>query len=102
MPIDKSPDKVQAAVNSYIALVDNNNGVREKDICRMLFPIGIQYNDLNATWLGIMDSFGQIRGSVAHTSIQIQQPLDPLGESKKINHILRGLRKLDTKLTSLI
>jgi hypothetical protein len=94
--IDKSPGKIQSAVNSYLGSIGQNHGVKEENLYKMLYPIGIEADDLDNVWLAIMNSFGTTRGNVAHSSISTQQPIDPATEYQRItNQILPGLRKLD-------
>jgi hypothetical protein len=101
-PFDRAAVKIQAALNSYASLISNNHGIKETNICRLLFPIGIEYHSLNATWLITVDSFGSFRGSLAHlSSIKTQQPIDPETEFKKVIEIVKGLRSLDRKINRL-
>jgi len=93
---------VNKAVQSYLSAIDDNHGVREDDLFRILFPIGIEANDLDMVWLSTMNSFGRSRGKVAHKSVQTQQPIDPHGEFKRIDEqIIPGLRRLDRKIARL-
>lgn len=100
-PIDWSPAKVTSAINFYIWSVNNNNGIKEKDICHMFFPLGIEYNNFDATWLANMNSYGTARGRFAHSSIKTHQPVDPKDELNKVKSIVKGLAKLDKKLSRL-
>jgi hypothetical protein len=101
-PFDKTPAKIQSALNSYATLISNNHGIKEANVCRLLFPIGIEYRSLNATWLINLDSFGSFRGSLAHlSSIKTQQPVDPETEFKRVAEIVKGLRSLDRKINRL-
>jgi hypothetical protein len=98
--IDNSARSVRSAVNSYFGVLKNNHGVREENLLKVLFPIGIGPKEIKTTWLATMDSFGVERGSIAHTSIKTQQPIDPEGEFKKIREqVLPGLKRLDRKLS---
>jgi hypothetical protein len=100
-PIDWSSDTVNAAINSYISSIDNNNGIKERDICHIMFPIGIEYEHLNVTWLANMSSFGLSRGGFAHGSIKTHQPVDPQSEFLKVKELVKGLAKLDKKISRL-
>src|SRR5229473_944776 len=94
-PLDWSPNRVTSAINSYIGSIDTNHGIKEKNICQIMFPIGIEYDNLNVTWLANMSSFGSYRGSLAHSSIKTHQPIDPEDASNKVEEILKGLTNLD-------
>ena len=100
--IDKSHEKVNAAIQSFMSSIDSNNGVREENLLRMFFPIGIELADLDNTWLATMDSFGKARGKVAHTTIKAQQQIDPATEYGRVTtQIIPGLKKLDRKMRGL-
>lgn len=102
MPVERSPEKIEKAVNYYISLVEKNHGVREDNLFGMFFPIGIESRAVDNVWLTIMDSFATSRGAVAHTSVKTQQPIDPQGELNRIaREILPGLKKLDRKIGRL-
>jgi RiboL-PSP-HEPN len=101
-PIDKSPDRIESAVNHYMSSIDQNHGIREENLSKILFPIGIEPSGLDNVWLTTMDSFGISRGTVAHTSVKTQQPIDPQTEFLRIKkQILPGLKKLDKKISRL-
>ena len=90
-------------MNYYMAtVIDQNHGIREENLSKILFPIGIEPWSLDNVWLTTMDSFGRARGSVAHTSVKTQQPIDPETEFTRIAKlILPGLKKLDKKISRL-
>jgi len=102
-PVVKSSDAVDAAINSYYAVVNSNNGVSETDLLSMLFPIGIEYQKLDSAWLATMSSFTSLRGTFAHTQIKLHQSIDPKGEYEKVKkQILPGIKKLDSKINRLL
>ncbi|MFM6270121.1 MAG: HEPN domain-containing protein, partial [Dolichospermum sp.] len=63
-------EKINSAIKSFKKVIDNNHGLKEKNILALLLSIGINSNDLdpNNTWLANMNTFGQKRGLVAHKS----------------------------------
>src|SRR5260370_2096206 len=67
-PFDKTPAKITSALKGYGRLIKNNHGIKETNVCRLLFPIGLDYRILNVTWLANLDSFSSVRGSLAHLS----------------------------------
>jgi hypothetical protein len=97
--------RLEEAVNeanmAFNKAVSQNNGVREKDILRLLFPVGLKNKEIDSVWLSTIDSFGANRGEVAHSSIKAQQPLDPKNEYQTVELILQGLKDLDGILTKL-
>jgi hypothetical protein len=96
--IEESLDKACQAFNKAIS---QNNGVRERDILRLLFPIGLKTSEIDSVWLSTIDSFGASRGQVAHSSVQAQQLPDPKNELETVKVILKGLRRIDGVLTRL-
>ncbi len=79
-----------------------NNGVREKDVLRLLLPVGVSEDDLDPNWLHTIDAFGRDRGLTAHTTgTGIVKLPDPEDEHKSVKAILKGLSSIDEKLVNL-
>ncbi|MFN7656915.1 MAG: HEPN domain-containing protein, partial [Dolichospermum sp.] len=85
-------EKINSAIKSFKKVIDNNHGLKEKNILALLLPIGIDSNDLdpNNTWFATMNTFGEKRSLVAHTSatsyMTIQTP-DPANELNTVTQI---------------
>lgn len=100
-------EKINSAINSFRKVIDNNHGLKEKNILALLLPIGINSNDLdpNNTWLANMNTFGQKRGLVAHKSatsyMTIQTP-DPANELNTVTQITDELLRIDELINNLI
>lgn len=94
-------DALKEANQTFNKAVTQNNGVRERDILRLLFPVGLKNTEIDGLWLSTIDSFGANRGEVAHTSIKTHQPLDPKNEFETVKRILEGLKDIDSVLTKL-
>ncbi len=92
---------VNSAFQSYSSVVRDNNGIKQINLEKLLFPIGIHEAHLSSTWLAQMNSFGTDRGGLAHSSIRVQQPPDPLSQLKTVNQLLQGLLDLDKILGRL-
>jgi hypothetical protein len=88
---------VRSTFESYKTSIEENHGVRRKNLEKLLFPLGIHDKHLNKlmTWLAQMDSFGKDRGGLAHRSIGAQQAPDPLSQLVTVNQLLNGLLELD-------
>ena len=101
--LDKSAPRIDKAVNYYLcSIIGQNHGIREENLSKLLFPIGIDPADLDNVWLTTMDSFGLSRGAIAHTSVKTQQPIDPETEFLRVTtQIIPGLKKLDKKISRL-
>jgi hypothetical protein len=95
-------DRIAEAEKRYLKLLGRNNGIKEKDVLRILLPLGIHEADLSPTWLATMNSFGQARGKAAHSAKSVQTPPDPVAERQTVDQIVAELMTVDAKLTSLL
>lgn len=95
-------ERIDVARKDYVAWVrGKNHGVRERNLLKILLPVGVLESDLDSAWLQIMDSFGEDRGRLAHSARQIQQPPDPSDELRTIAAIVAGVKRLDICLQAL-
>jgi hypothetical protein len=94
---------VAAAISSHRSTVNGNNGVQEKNLLQMFFPVGIDYDHLDAAWLATMNSFGSTRGGFAHTThIKTTQAIDLQSQYRTIKqNILPELKKFDKRISKL-
>lgn len=101
-------EKINSAINSFKKVIDNNHGLKEKNILNVYsLTIGINSNDLdpNNTWLATMNTFGQKRGLVAHksaTSYMTTQTPDPANELNTVTQITDELLRIDELINNLI
>jgi hypothetical protein len=95
--LNPSPQVVESAFVSYVSRINDNNGVKSKNLEKLLFPLGIHERHLVmlATWLAQMNSFGTNRGTLAHKGISAQRPPDPLTQLQTVEQLLSGLLELD-------
>lgn len=93
-------ERIQLCVNAFIAVIDDNHGVKEKNLLRLLLPVGISIAALHPTLLADMNSFGARRGEAAHGS-RVQQLIDPQQELRAVRSLLRHLVKIDAELNVL-
>ena len=96
-----SPKTVEQALNSYLQAVRDNNGIKRKNLERLLYPLGVLEPMLDTTWLAQMDSFGTKRGGLAHQTIGAVSPPDPVSESANVSQLLTGLLDLDRALSRI-
>ena len=54
-------DRLETARNAYPRGVQQNNGVKDKDVLRLLLPVGIQHYQFDRTWLATIDWLGSAR-----------------------------------------
>jgi hypothetical protein len=107
VPLDKlkTSKKIDLAISSFKWIIDNNHGVKEANILALLLPIGIDSDDLDTAWLATMNTFGEKRGLVAHTSAtsyRTIQPPDPASELSMVKQITQELLKLDELINKLM
>lgn len=78
-----------------------NHGIREKNLLRLLLPIGVDFSLLDPILIAELDSFGERRGVVAHTSAKnhVRSKPDPKDELEKVNVIVNLLLDVDQKLS---
>lgn len=86
---------IEIARELYLKRIDQNHGVREENLRKILIPVGVRIGELSTTWLASMDSFGKDRGMVAHKRIGVQQAIDPRSEYDNIQALIIGLKELD-------
>lgn len=99
--IDK---KIDSALNVFRKVIENNHGLKEKNLLALLLPIGIKSNELDSVFLANMDTFGEQRGLVAHssaTSYRTTQLPDPATELDKVQQIIVDLQTLDDLISCL-
>lgn len=97
--------KLEKAISSFFYIIDNNHGIKEKNLLLLLLPIGVDPATLDNVWLQSMNSFGSDRGMVAHTtraSYSATALPDPRNELTRIKDLLLGLRIIDMSINSLL
>jgi hypothetical protein len=90
------------ASKTFARRVGTNHGIREYNILQLLLPVGFDVNDIDATWLASMNSFGLSRGAVAHGTYKAQQTIDPVAERKTVDDLLKGMEKIDARFSALM
>ena len=91
--------RIERSKNSFNTYVKSrNHGITERNILRLLLPVGINEFDIDSVWLATTDSFGQSRGLTAHLSNQVYNPPDPRNEYEIVRQILKGLSDVDAQL----
>lgn len=98
---DAVKEAVEIALRQYIQILNSNHGIREKDLKRLVLPLGVRLDELDPTWVTNMDEFGKKRGELAHKTVGAQQAIDPLSELDSVNDLLKGLKDLDAIIFNL-
>jgi len=97
--------KINQAMDIYHKAIENNHGIKEEHLLRLLLPIGFEVNNLDPVWVADMNSFGEGRGKIVHTSSSKwpKKQLDPKNEFKIVKSLLRnGIKSLDDKIEELL
>ncbi|WP_420265185.1 HEPN domain-containing protein [Candidatus Magnetominusculus dajiuhuensis] len=95
-------DGINGVVQAFAKTVEQNHGITEDRLLKLLIPIGVQKNELNNTWLVDINQFGERRGDIAHQSLtKAKEILYPLSQEIKVKRILDGIEELDKILIGL-
>ena len=54
---------IDGAQRAFFAKIDNNHGVKEEDVLRLLLPLGVPPKKIDQSWLNTLNSFGVARGN---------------------------------------
>ena len=101
----KLDKKIELAVNCFMKTINQNHGLKEANILALLLPIGVDSSDLDLNLLVQLNTFGEQRGLVAHssaTSARMKQPPDPVDELNQVQQITQGLLQIDELINALI
>jgi hypothetical protein len=93
--------RVKESLDLYVKYLKQNHGIKQKNILRILLPLGIPLNEIDSAWLLEMDTFGDDRGEIAHHSIKVQKIIDPSTEQKRVERVLVEIKKIDSLVISL-
>jgi hypothetical protein len=100
----KLDNKINISINCFKRVIDQNHGLKESNLLALLLPIGIDSDDLDSAFLATMNTFGEQRGLVAHSSATVYRMLqlpDPANELNTISQIMMGLAELDELISDL-
>jgi hypothetical protein len=98
-------DKIRFAVDIFQTTIRENHEIKEKNILNLMLPIGIDNNDLDTVFLANMNTFGEDRGLVAHSSATLYRVTnlpDPATELNRVQQITNDLRNLDQLISALM
>lgn len=92
--------RVQRCIKDLMTAINENHGVKERNLLRMLLPVGLPIAAFDPTWLAEMNSFGARRGHAAHQA-RVRQALDPAQELSTVNGLLLHLQAVDRSLSAI-
>jgi hypothetical protein len=97
-----SAKAVEKAINYYLDHLDNNHGIKEKNLLNIFLPLGISHAELDARLVSACNQLARKRGQFAHASFKTHQQVDPKTERDNIrSNILPELRHLEKRLKGL-
>jgi hypothetical protein len=96
-----SSETIASAVAHYENVISGNHGIRADNLFRVFMPLGLTHDDFDAVLMNELDTFGNLRGGIAHTAARLQQGASPSSEKRKVLNILEGLSHLDQKVRAL-
>lgn len=92
-------DRASAQFNT---IIKNNHGIRETNLRKIVLPTGVELQNLDATWLSLMDTFGQQRGEVAHNTKKATSQINPKDELQNVQGIMKGIKELDQQYVKIL
>jgi hypothetical protein len=82
---------------SYYKRVNDNNGVKEKNVLALFAPLGLAPSAFTAALMPNLDELGSIRGTYAHGARKaVTSVLDPETEYKRVMVVLKDLEVFET------
>lgn len=96
---DRVEEIIDQAQKQFIQLLENNHGIREKNLKPLILPTGVDLKDLDNTWISDIDDFGKSRGYVAHSTKTTIGSINPEDEYNRVKALVTGLKELDSKLS---
>ena len=94
-------NRINQILESFKSVVSSNNGIKEKNILKLIVPLGINYSSIDDTRLTTIDSYGHSRGEVAHNSLSAKKQLDKNSELNDLHLVLTGIKKIDIRLQKI-
>lgn len=94
-------DVLKLAQKQFGSKVGNNHGIKQNNFKTIMLPTGLDLEDVDDTWLANLDSYGSLRGDIAHKTSKATKQINPQDEYKNVQGLLVGLEELDRKVNSL-
>jgi hypothetical protein len=97
--------KIDLALAVFHSVLNNNNGIKEENIMRLLLPIGVDCGELDTVLVADLNSYGASRGLVAHKgfgSYRTTEQIDPKEDLKKVRSLVTGIGSIDRIFEELL
>ena len=84
--------KSRQIISDFKKSIKNNHGIKENNIEKLFEPLGYSIKDFDTSFMAILNSFGTLRGEIAHQSIRkTQTQLDKKTEVERIQAIVKEI-----------
>ncbi|HBQ0382059.1 TPA: hypothetical protein L7I84_002563 [Klebsiella variicola] len=100
-PKESLSEIMSVASKQFMDKISANNGIKAKNFKSLIFPTGIDIDELEPDMLPKLDSFGSKRGEIAHLSAKVNQQINPKDEFDDVSFLLECFRDLDQKLVTI-
>jgi len=100
----KIDDRLGKSIGNYYYYVTNlNNGVTEKNLVRLLLPLGVDVSVIDPLVMTEFNNFATLRGSAAHQSTagHVQAGVSPSNESATVSRLVKGIKAIDNELSRI-
>jgi hypothetical protein len=94
-------EMIEGAVAYSEAILKGNNGIKADNLFRMFMPLGLTHNDFDPILMQELNTFGELRGGIAHTAARLRTGTSPSMERKRVESILEGISHLSEKVRML-
>ena len=94
---DKLSARVYESIVKHESVIAANNGIRERNLCNLFFPIGFDFEKTDGVFLPEADSFGSIRGKHAHKSLRNLE-FDPHANVEAAKRLLKLVEAFDSDI----
>lgn len=92
---------VAMAFERFESIVEENNGIKEHNLTRLLLPVGLPDDQLSAVLVGQLSNLGSWRDDQARKSIGARKQIDPRDAKNLVEDIMNELAVLDADLHEL-
>jgi hypothetical protein len=92
---DKYQEFLDRALDAYGKVVDNNHGVKVRNLKRIAKPVAVDIDEFDSTFTSTLNSYAAQRGEIAHKGISVRMRLDPADEISKIDALIEFVKTHD-------
>lgn len=92
---------IENASRQFLQKIKDNHGIKENNFYTLISPTGIDTESIDPDLIPNLNSYGSLRGEVAHSTRSTTRTINPQDEINQINCILNGLKDLDNKIKNI-